>query len=36
VKGIDPAKIPLPARETLKKLYGMKAEKLKKADGDKK
>jgi hypothetical protein len=31
VKGIDPAKVPLPSKETLKKLYDMKAEALKKA-----
>jgi hypothetical protein len=36
VRGIDPAKIPLASKETLKKLYDMKAEKLKKAGGDKK
>jgi hypothetical protein len=33
VKGINPAKVPLPSKETLKKLYDKKAEKLKKAEG---
>lgn len=36
VKGIDPARVPLPSKETLKKLYDMKVEKLKKAEGGEK
>jgi hypothetical protein len=35
VPGVNPARIPLPAADLLKKLYDMKAEKLKKAEGDK-
>jgi hypothetical protein len=36
IQGVDPRKVPLPSRDLLKKLYDMKAEKLKKADGGEK
>jgi hypothetical protein len=33
VKGIDPSKVPLPSKDTLKKLYDMKAKSLEKSSG---
>lgn len=36
VAGVNPARVPLPSRETLQKLYGMKAQKLGKGGGSEK